>query len=87
MTLQEKLEKLQSKLDLVEGQVNGLRVVLSAYALKAPDPQELLDALDRMAEATIAIATPLPISEQYLEGQRQAIDALKSILAARTRAR
>lgn len=75
----------EEKLNYLAGEVNGLRSVIVALIRLHPDPQALLAECDHLGEIAMALATPLPVSERFLEGQRQTIDELRKPLLDRAR--
>lgn len=75
----------EEKLNYLAGEVNGLRSVIVALINLHPDPRALLVECDRLGEIATALATPLPVSERFLEGQRQTIDELRKPLLDRAK--
>lgn len=73
----------EEKLNYLAGEVNGMRSVIVALIRLHPNPKELLAECDRLGEIATALATPLPVSERFLEGQRQTIDELRKPLLDR----
>jgi hypothetical protein len=71
---------LDEKLNYLAGEVNGLRAAIFALMEVCPDLLALRAALDQSGEAALSLSNPHPVSEQYLEGQRQAIDGMKTHL-------
>jgi hypothetical protein len=66
------------KLQFLAGDVNGLRTVLMALVDTHPDLRALLQQLDRLAELQVAVTNLMPVTEKFIEGQSQAIDAFRA---------
>ncbi len=76
------------KFEFLAGEVNALRAVLMALVATQPDHRALLQELDRLAEQQRAVSNPMPVTEQFIEGQARAVDAFRGrIVEIMTRGR
>ncbi len=61
--------------------VAALRAFALGVISTTPELQRLSDEFHRLCEVQLALSTPAPGSEEYLDGQRQTADELKAYLA------
>jgi hypothetical protein len=66
------------RLELLSGEVNGLRTVLMALISSHPGPRALVQELDRLTEQQTAMSNPMPVAEEYIRGQTQTTDAFRA---------
>lgn len=66
------------KLEFLSGEVRGLSTVLMAIVSTHPDPRALVRELDRLAGLQTALANPVPVTEQFMQGQLQTSDAFRA---------
>jgi hypothetical protein len=55
------------------GEVNALHAIVLALVNTHPDPARLGAELESLVELQIALTTPIPLSEKYLDGQENTI--------------
>jgi hypothetical protein len=66
------------KLEFLSGEVRGLGTVLMAILSTHPDPRALVRELDRLAALQTALSNPMPVTEQFMQGQLQTSDAFRA---------
>jgi hypothetical protein len=66
------------KLEFLSGEVRGLSTVLMAILSTHPDPRALVRELDRLAALQTALSNPMPVTEQFMQGQLQTSDAFRA---------
>lgn len=66
------------KLEFLAGEVRGLGTVLMAILSTHPDPRALVRELDRLAALQTALSNPMPVTEQFMQGQIQTSDAFRA---------
>jgi hypothetical protein len=66
------------KLEFLSGEVRGLGTVLMAILSTHPDPRALVRELDRLAALQTALSNPMPVTEQFMQGQIQTSDAFRA---------
>jgi hypothetical protein len=66
------------KLEFLSGEVRGLGTVLMAILSTHPDPRALVRELDRLAALQTALSNPMPVTEQFMQGQTQTSDAFRA---------
>ena len=66
------------RLEFLTGEVHGLRAVLMAILNTHPDPRALVQELDRLSALQTAISNPMPVTEQYIQGQTKTSDAFRA---------
>jgi len=66
------------KLEFLTGEVHGLHTVLMAVLSTHPNPRALVQELDRLAALRSAMSNPMPVTEQYIQGQVQTSDAFRA---------
>jgi hypothetical protein len=69
------------RLRFLAGELAALRAFAFAVVSTTPDLQTLSDEFHRLCAVQLALSTPEPGSEAYLDGQRQTADELKAYLA------
>ena len=71
------------RLHFLAGEVNGLRAAIFALIDTHRYPAALLADLERLGEVAKSTASPLPVTEAYLEGQEQTIKEFTAYARAR----
>jgi hypothetical protein len=71
------------KIDFLAGEVSALRAFALAVINSHPNLRLLRDEFERLSELQIGLSVPSTVTEQYLDGQRQAADVLRAHIAAR----
>jgi hypothetical protein len=76
-----------SRLEYLAGQVAALNAFAIALINAHPDLAALQAEYGRLAENQVALSSPEPVSEAYLNGQQQTAEPLLALIAARIRSR
>jgi hypothetical protein len=66
------------KLQYLAGELNALRLVLTAIANTHPDPMRLWHEIDRLAELPIGSSAQLPVTDLYLRGYSDSVDNFRA---------
>jgi cell pole-organizing protein PopZ len=74
-----------SRLEYLAGQVAALNAFAIALTDTHPDREALQSEYGRLAENQVALSSPEPVSEAYLNGQQQTAEPLLANIAARVR--
>ena len=69
------------RLRFLAGEVAALRTFAFAVISTTPELHRLSDEFHHLCEVQLALSTPAPGSEEYLDGQRETADELKAYLA------
>ena len=73
----------QAHADFVSGRLHGAGVVLLALANTHPDPGALLTEIEKVEQAAQAHVEATLLSEDYLNGMRDIIDRVRTLLCQR----
>jgi hypothetical protein len=68
------------KLQHLAGDVSGLRMIITALVNSYPDPTHLLAQVDRLSEQQIGITAATAVSDQFLQGQDEAVATIRAHL-------
>lgn len=74
--------RVEDKLDFLGGQLHALRSFAYAVIRATPTPHELQKELDQCIEAAVALSTPVPVEDSYLNGLHEESANLRRCVAA-----